>query len=400
MYIERTLSKALREATDAFPVVLVTGARETGKTTMMEQCRETSRIYVTLDDREAKNLAQGNPQLFLQTCTPPLLIDEIHQAPELLPYIKAAVDDEKTNGMFWLASSQKFLFMKSAAEILAGQVKILELMGLSQAEADKREETPFLPGPTLLDCKRPVPDIFALYEKIFFGSHPKLHASIRLNRSQFYSSYIKTYIEHDVRQLMQSGNESRFAAFMEAAANRNGQLLNYVDLSKELRVGCESVKLWLSVLEASGIIFFLPSYYIAGKTIKIPRLYFADTGLCCYLCGWQAADTLAQGDANGAMLKGFIISEIIKSYRHNGLSTGIYFYHGKYGKELDLLIERDGLFYPIEIKRNSSLNANSIKNFGFRSDIDLPTGTAAIICLCNKPDLLNEKTAVIPAGIV
>jgi predicted AAA+ superfamily ATPase len=399
MYIKRTLSKIIHEATANFPVVLITGPRQVGKTTVFEHCKEPSRTYVTLDDPYVRMLAKNDPHLFFQTYKAPLLIDEIQYAPELFPYIKMEVDRTRQKGMFWLTGSQQFNMMRDVSESLAGRVAILELQGLSQPEKNRLDSAPFLPG-TLISDNRPALDIQSLYNNILRGSFPELHANPAINRMLFYSSYLKTYIERDIRQLQQISDEHRFITFVKVAAARTGQLLNYNDMAKDVEVSVNTVKSWISILETSGLIFLLPPYHnnIANRALKTPKLYFADTGLCCYLSGWETVETLSNGAMNGAMLETYVISEIIKSYYHNGLTPNVWFYRDRDKKEIDLLIERNGLFYPIEIKRTASPKTEDVKHFEILTRLGLSTGKGAIICLYDKLLPLNSQTLVVPVG--
>jgi predicted AAA+ superfamily ATPase len=370
-----------------------------GKTTVFEHCKESSRTYVTLDDPQTKMLAKNDPRLFLQTYKAPLFIDEIQYAPELFPYIKMETDKTRQKGMFWLTGSQQFNLMRDVSESLAGRVAILELQGLSQSEKNGLDSVPFLPD-ALTPDSRPAMDIQSLYDPILRGSFPELHANPAMNRMLFYSSYLKTYIERDIRQLIQISDERRFITFVRVAAARTGQLLNYNDMAKDVEVSVNTVKSWISILETSGLIFLLPPYYnnIAHRALKTPKLYFADTGLCCYLSGWETVDTLSNGAMSGAMLETYVISEIMKSYRHNGLTPNAWFYRDRDKKEIDLLIERNGLFYPVEIKRTASPKTGDVKHFDMLARLGLPTGKGAIVCLYDKLLPLDSQTLIVPVG--
>ena len=401
MYLERTLSKTIRETAATFPVVLLTGARQVGKTTLFERIKEPERTYVTLDDPQVRSLAKNDPMLFLQIYPPPLLIDEIQYAPELFPYIKMAVDKTRQKNMFWLTGSQPFNLMQGVSESLAGRVAVLELYGLSQSEKNKRCDSPFLPD-TVITEQRPTLDIYSLYETILRGSFPELYAYPSMNRTVFYSSYLKTYIERDIRQLIQVGDEHRFLVFLKTAAARTGQMVNYSDMAKDVDVSLNTIKSWISVLETSGLIFLLPPYHnnIAKRALKTPKLYFTDTGLCSYLCGWETVETLANGAMSGTIFETYIISEILKSYRHNGLFVNLYFYRDRDKKEIDLLIERNGLLYPVEIKRSASPKMDDVKHFEALSRLGVATGKGAIICLYDKYLPLNNQTVIVPTAFL
>ena len=399
MYIERSLSKIIREATETFPVVLITGARQVGKTTIFERNKESDRTYITLDDPQVRALAKNDPALFLQIYKPPLLIDEIQYAPELFPYIKMSVDKVRQKGLFWLTGSQPFELMKNVSESLAGRVAVLELLGLSQSEKNGRNDIPFLPDNISFENLQ-VYDVYSIYEVILRGSFPELYANPVINRTLFYSSYLKTYIERDIRQLKQISDEHRFLTFVKTAAARTGQIINFNDMAKDVEVSPNTIKSWISMLETSGLIFLLPPYHnnIAKRAIKTPKLYFTDTGLCSFLCGWETVETLANGAMNGAMLETYVISEILKSYRHTGVYSNLFFYRDRDNKEIDLLIERNGLLYPIEIKRSASPKIDDVKHFNVLSHLGKPTGKGAIICLYDKVLPLNNQTNIVPVS--
>jgi len=401
MYISRSLSKLIHESTATFPVVLVTGARQVGKTTVFERSMEPERTYVTLDDPQTKALAKSDPPLFLQAFKPPLLIDEVQYAPELFPHIKIAVDRARRKGMFWLTGSQPFQLMKDVSESLAGRVAVLELAGLSQSEKFGRSDYPFLPDDICLE-PRPVHDLYSLYEAILRGSFPELHANPSVNRTIFHSSYLKTYIERDIRQLVQISDESRFLTFVRTAAARTGQLLNFNDMARDVGVSANTVKSWISVLETSGLIYLLPPYHsnIAKRALKTPKLYFTDTGLCSFLCGWETVETLAHGAMSGAMLETYVVSEIVKSYRHNGLSLNLFFYRDRDNREIDLVIERNGTLYPIEIKKSASPKADDAKHFNILSRFGKPVGTGAVVCLHEKFLPLSQNALIVPVSYI
>jgi len=396
MFFERIISKTIKKATETFPVVLITGPRQVGKTTVFEQYQEPERTYITLDDPQIRAMAQNDPALFLQKYKTPLFIDEIQYAPQLFPYIKMAVDREKQKGMFWLTGSQQFLLMRNVSESLAGRVAILELQGLSQAEKFHRKNVPFLPE-KLETANQPL-GINEVYSLILKGSYPELYANTNMDWDMFYSSYLKTYIEKDIRDLIHISDESLFIRFMKVAAARSAQLLNYSDMANDVGVSVPTIKSWLSLLETSGLIFMLHPYYnnVVSRAVKTPKLYFFDTGLCCYLSGWQTVETLSTGAMNGAMLETYVVSEILKSYQYNGQSVNSYFYRDKDKKEIDLLIERDGKMYPIEIKRSASPKESDVKNFKILETMNLQTGQGAIVCFYDKLLPLNREVTIVP----
>ncbi|WNY25826.1 ATP-binding protein [Methanolapillus millepedarum] len=401
MYFERTLSGVLKKVTATFPAVLITGPRQVGKTTLFEKNKELGRTYVSLDDPQIRELAQTDPNLFLQTYKTPLLIDEIQYAPELFPYIKMAIDREKKKGLFWLTGSQQFQMMKNVSESLAGRIAILELQGLSFSEKQQKPESePFLPDGGFKNKQQT--DIRQIYDLILRGSYPELFAVPDLDKNIFYASYLKTYIERDVRDLLNISDEHSFLKFMRVAASRTGQLLNYSDLAKDVDVSVNTIKSWISILETSGLIYLLQPYYnnIAKRATKTPKMYFLDTGLCCYLSGWDNADALSNGAMSGAILETYVVSEILKSYWYNGKQAGFYFYRDKDKDEIDLLIEQNGTFYPVEIKRTASPHQKDVANFEILEKIGLKKGKGAIICFYQNLLPLTKDVNIIPVGYI
>ncbi|MDR3274937.1 MAG: ATP-binding protein [Endomicrobium sp.] len=398
MYYKRTLSKIINDASDTFPAVLINGPRQVGKTTIFEHTMEKNRTYVSLDDPHIRSIAKTDPALFFKTYTPPILIDEIQYVPELFPYIKMIIDKEKRNGLFWLTGSQMFHLMKNTTESLAGRVAVLNLQGLSQGEKLKHSvSVPFLPS---FELKRnaSILSLSEIYKLIWQGSYPRLLAEEKMNWKLFYGSYISTYVEKDVRAFVNITQEHNFLKFLKVAAARTGQLLNYSDIAKDVEISVNTAKNWISVLETFGLIYLLYPYSnnITSRAIKTPKLYFFDTGLACYLTGWDTAKVLENGAMNGAMLETYVVSEIIKSYWHNGEQARIYFYRDRDKKEIDLIIEKNNKLYPIEIKRTANPNVKDIKNFSILKSFKKEIGIGAVICLTDSPLAIAENTTAMP----
>lgn len=360
MYIQRTIEKSIDRANKFFPVVLVTGPRQVGKTTVLQNCETQPRTYVSLDTLENRELAKNDPTLFLQRYPAPVLIDEIQYAPELFPYIKASVDKEKKNGMYWLTGSQQFHLMKNVSESLAGRVGILQLEGLSQDEKNGHPDVPpFLPTEEYIKTKvqnATETDLLKIYELIWKGSYPKLYPADSDYWAVFYESYMQTYIERDIKALSAVGNELDFVKFMRALAARTGEMLNYSELANDVGVSQPTIKSWLSILQASGLVYILRPYYnnVGNRFIKTPKVYFMDTGLACYLTGWKTPEVLESGAMSGNMFETYVVSEIIKSYWHNGKQPDIYYYRDKEKREIDVLLHENGTLYPVEIKKKAT----------------------------------------------
>lgn len=403
-YIHRTIEQSICRVSAFYPVVLITGPRQVGKTTVFKNCEAGKRTYVSLDTLENRELAKNDPALFLQRFPAPVLIDEIQYAPELLPYIKAAVDAKNEPGMYWLTGSQQFHLMKNVSESLAGRVGILRLQGFSQSEKYLESNSlPFLPTPEYLNLRvstAPKTDLKSVYEMIWKGSYPKLYNAENIYWDIYYESYLQTYIERDIRELSAVNNELDFLKFMRALAARTGQLLNYADLAADVGVSQPTAKAWLSVLNTSGLVYILPPYStnVTNRIVKTPKVYFMDTGLACYLSGWKTPETLEAGAMNGAFFETYVISEIIKSYWHNGKNPNIYFYRDKDKKEIDVLLEENGILYPIEIKKKANPSLDDVKAFSLLSKHNFKTGSGAVLCMAATHLPLSENINSIPVG--
>ena len=402
MYIKRTSEDVIKKLSKQFKVVLVTGARQVGKSTLLKHCDE-NRNYVSLDDLSERELAINEPKLFLETHKAPLIIDEIQYAPNLLSYIKLIVDKSDTKGQYWLTGSQQFHLMKNVSESLAGRVGILDLMGLSLAELSQTPNNePFFPDLEYIEKRREnhknysTSDIFKI---IYNGSFPALNNQDEFqDRNAFYSAYIRTYIERDIRDLSSISNEMKFLNFIRVVAAGTGQVLKYSELANAVDISEPTAKTWLSVLISSNIVYLLEPYYrnITKRMTKMPKIYFLDTGLCSYLTGWSSPEVIEKGAMNGAFFETFVVSEILKSYRHNGERPLIYWYRDTQQKEIDLLIERDGKLHPIEIKLTSNPNKSMLKHFNVLDN----QGYGGLICMRESDIPLTEDVSAIPISYI
>ncbi|MCL1911359.1 MAG: ATP-binding protein [Leptospirales bacterium] len=404
MKFERTIQPVLEKVSKGFPVLLLTGMRQIGKSWIMEHLADENRRYISLDDLRARALAKSDPQRFIEENPPPVIIDEIQYAPELFTYIKIHADKSKKDGLFWLTGSQKYRLMKGIQESLAGRVAILDMLGFSYKEIIRKpwESVPFLPslGLTKKDpAGKPLtsPDVFKI---IWQGSFPRVitNKNAMEARKLFYDSYIQTYIERDVKDFYNIENSLDFYSFLVAVAARTGQLLNYSDLARDVHIDLRTTKLWLEILERSGVIQLLYPYSsnIAKRAIKTPKLYFLDTGLASHLCSWDTADALRNGAQSGAMLETYAFAEILKSYWHNGDNPNIYFYRDTNQKEIDFVIEKNMTLYPIEVKKTANPNANDYRAFQNLSVFKKPVGTGAVICLYGKTISIDKNIISVP----
>jgi predicted AAA+ superfamily ATPase len=384
---------------------MITGARQVGKTTLLRHLAGEARRYATLDDPLVLSLAREDPALFMQRFSGPLLIDEIQYAPQLLPYIKMAVDEDRKPGQFWLTGSQQFQMMKNISESLAGRVGILSLLGLSRWEMIGRGQgrPAFLPYSQFL--KRSDEETLTLqelYRIIWRGSFPAMALDDGMNRDRFFGSYVQTYLQRDVRDLAQVGNEMAFLRFLRACAARTGQLLNIAKLSRDADVSPVTGKKWLSILEASGLIYLLEPYFgnITKRMIKAPKLYFLDTGLAAYLTEWSSPETLEAGAMSGAIFESWVLGELLKGWYGNGLRPPFYYYRDKDQKEIDLLIVQDGTAYPLECKKTASPDKNDVRHFQVLEKLKMPIGLGGVICLTSQALPFTEKAWSIPAAWV
>ena len=418
-YIPRILESFLRKASDQFPVLLLIGPRQVGKTTLLQHAEKEKRRYITFDDPAIAALAKEEPGLFLQRFSPPLLIDEIQYAPELLPHIKMYVDQHSTPGLFWLTGSQQFHLMKGVSESLAGRVGMMNLLGLSLEELhESRMHLPdtFLPIETQLQQRQKnffALDLMELYRIIWKGSFPALWMSRKNNerlaikanemdRDLFYSSYVQSYLQRDIRDLAHVGDATVFLKFLRAAAARTGQLLNISDLARDVGMSPNTIKNWLSILEMSGIIYLLEPYHnnVTKRLIKTPKLYFLDTGLCAYLTEWTTPETLEAGAMSGAIFETFIFTEILKSYWYRGKRAPLYYYRDKDQKEIDLLIVQNDTLYPLEFKKTMNPQKEDIRHFKVLENLNKSVGEGGIICLASDWLPISKGVHGIPVGFL
>ena len=405
MYISRAIFPRLKEFARHFPVVLLCGARQTGKTTLLKKLNEESGgaiNYVTLDYPRLRLLARSDPELFLQQYGEgPLIIDEIQYAPELLPYIKIRVDEDGRPGRFFLTGSQMFHLMADVSESLAGRVGVLPLYSLSRAELLGYGSAPFVPE--RLTMKGPAEPAPRVFERILRGSMPKTAADPELPTDDFYGLYVQTYLERYIRALISVRDEDRFLRFIGSAAARTGQELNVSDLARDAEIDAKTAESWLSLLVSSGLVFLLRPW--SGNTIKRlvkrPKLYFMDTGLVCNLSLWSDAGTLMNSAASGALFETYVFSEIVKSWANAiDVRSRFSYYRDAAGREVDLLIQSDGIFYPVEIKKSADPGREALKNFSALDDLKIPVGRGAVVCLSPILLPLDEKNTVAPLSCI
>ena len=405
-YITRNLETVVEQVTKEYPVVLVTGPRQVGKTTMLRKLMEgTDRGYVSLDDLNERSMAKNDPELFLQIHQPPVLIDEVQYAPELFTYIKVYVDEHREPGAFWLTGSQVFKLMRGVRESLAGRVAVLSMTTLSQAEICGGDMEPFQIDLSALSAREKQREKMSakdIYERIFHGSMPAIVSGAVSGSQIFYSSYLSTYIERDVRDLSEAIDALKFLRFMTATAARCGQMLNILEIARDADINQTQAKDWLGILETLGIIFYLRPYSnnLLKRLVKTPKLYFYDTGLVCYLTKWSSAETLESGAMNGAILENYVVSEIAKTYINCGMEPFMYYYRDKDAKEIDIVLEHDGILNPIEIKKTSNPGTELTRDFSLLDRASVQRGKGVVVCM--KPGLgaLDRDNFVVPVWMI
>lgn len=413
MYIKRSIEQTITKLSEEFPVIVITGARQVGKSTMLRMIKDEGMNYVSLDDMDVRNLALSDPKYFLEQYSYPLLIDEIQYAPDLLPYIKMIVDEERlkslknnepTRALFWLTGSQQFNVMKNISESLAGRVGVLSLYSLSLSEITHNASSVFSPNidelkkkdvATMLDTKQ-------IFERIYSGGMPSV-VTENVDRNDYFSSYVTTYIERDVRQLLNVGRTIEFYNFLQYIAVRTAQEVNYNSIAGDIGIDSKTAKNWISILEASGIIYLLQPYYsnLSNRIIKSPKLYFMDTGLCSYLAKYPNAETLEVGALGGAIFETFVVSEIIKNLTSHGIDPRmrLYYYRDKEQKEIDLVYVEGDTLYPVEIKKGVS-PSNPDKNFDVLQKYSKDVAKGIVLCMSKSLQPINKNCWLVPVEYI
>ena len=405
-YIKRSLEKVVLQVSKEYPVVLISGPRQVGKTTMLKKLMEgTDRNYVSLDDLQERALAKNDPEMFLQLHKPPILIDEVQYAPELFSMIKLIVDKEHRKGDFWLTGSQIFDLMKGVQESLAGRVAVLSLSSLSQTEIYGGEDRPFqIEIEHLMKRKegRTSADLQEIFRRIFQGSMPAIVSNEVSNNSIFYGSYLSTYIERDVRNLSDAIDSLKFLRFLTAVAARCSQMLNVNEIARDADINLKQAKDWMGILETLGIIFYLHPFSnnMLKRLVKTPKYYFYDTGLVAYLTKWSSPETLENGAMNGAILENYVVSEIRKSYLNSGKAPFMYYYRDKDAREIDIVLEQNGELNPIEIKKSANPAPEILRSFSVLEKTGLKRGKGAVICMKMELSAFNQDDFIIPVWLL
>lgn len=417
-YIHRAIEDIVKESVNNFKAVLVTGARQTGKSTLLKHLYPEIK-EISFDDPFAEEQAKNNPDMFMMLNEPPVFLDEIQYVPSLFRYIKMSCDKSNDKGLFFLSGSQPIKLMDMVSDSLAGRIAIIEMTPLSLREIMNDEfKTPFLPTLEYIQERNisvKKPD--NIWKIIHRGGYPEIQDQ-NMDWNMYFSSYIKTYLERDVRELAAVQDLDAFRRFMVACAARTGQMLNYANIAEEVGKDANTIKKWVSILEASGIVYILEPFANSAlkRVIKTLKMYFRDTGLVAYLTRWLTPDTLANGAMRGEILETFVISEILKSYSNRGLNYKYFvsYYRGKdkirkkkngdivqEEAEIDFIIEENGILYPLEIKLNANVTADMTAAFRVLDYLpEKKRGMGAVVCMCSMPGMLRENVLQIPCWYV
>ena len=406
-YIKRTLERKFLEINEDYSCILLTGPRQVGKTTMLEHLMEGSdRQKVTLDDVGNRRLAKSDPALFLELHPAPVLIDEVQYAPELFSYIKIAVDHGAAPGSYWLTGSQAFQLMELAQESLAGRTAIVHMSALSQSEmyGDHWSEPLCLDTGRMNSRKEHLAACGAaeMYERIWNGGMPGHRSGRYKDRDVFYSSYIQTYINRDVTDMIPGVDKLLFADFIRAAACRVGQMLNTHDIAQDVGVSDDTAKRWLQVLEKSEVIFYLRPYSnnLLKRTVKTPKMYFFDTGLAAFLTRYSSPEILMNGAINGAILENYTVCEIRKTWLNSAKECPLHYYRDKDTNEIDMVIETDGELHPLEIKKSANPGTELASAFKVLDKGAVPRGAGAILCLREELSAIDRNTFILPIWMI
>lgn len=406
-YLERTLERKFLHMSSFFKAVLVTGARQVGKTTMLKHLAENqSRTYVSMDNTMARTLAKSDPILFFQTYKPPMIIDEIQKAPELFEQIKIMCDESEERGLFWLTGSQQYQMMKNVRETLAGRVGILELYSLSKNEAEG------LAFPNEMDfslscllARQPFAkrnDITQVFEHIWRGGMPDAQDADPEQRQEYFNSYIETYLMRDAAEEGGITDTVRFHRFMRACAALAAEQVNYKTLAEAAEISQPTAKEWVRLLQSLGILYLLPPYANneLKRLAKTPKLYFCDTGLCAYLSMWLTRDTLMNGAASGHYFENYVVAELLKNFAYAPSKANLTYYRDSNAKEIDVFVEENGIIHPLEIKKSANPDRREVKKYELLDKAGLKRGSGGIICMCEEVIPIDAQNCFIPCNLI
>ena len=406
-YIKRALERKFLHMNDFFKVILVTGARQVGKTTMLKHLAEgEKRTYVTLDDFMTRELAVHDPVLFFQIYKPPIIIDEIQKAPQLFEQIKIICDQSEQTGLFWLTGSQQYEMMQGIRETLAGRVCILQLYSLSQSEVSGREfseETDFsLQSLQARQEQVEANDIQNVFTHIFRGGMPQVLRADAEQRQAYYQSYVDTYLMRDVTEAGGIADTVRFRRFLNGCAALVSQQVNYKNLAEIAEISQPTAKEWLKILQGLGVIYLLQPFSSNAikRLTKTPKLYFCDTGLCAWLSMWLTKETLMAGAVSGHFFENHVVMELVRHYAYGKDMAALSYYRDANGKEIDVLVEENHRIHPFEVKKAAAPDRREVKKFSLLDGGTLQRGGGGIICMCERVIPIDSENCFIPCNLI
>ena len=406
-YIRRELEDTFLEANKTFKVVLVTGARQIGKSTMLTHlAKNQNRSIVSMDRQSYRELAKSDPELFFQTFKPPILIDEIQKCPELFEQIKIICDATDERGLFWLTGSQSKKLMDHAEESLAGRMGVLRMFPFSTKEKlglTQYKSIDFSCS-ALLKRKKSFPEnnIQVTFDMIWHGGMPDTQSLNEKMMAVYFESYIDSYLLRDAVDDNGIKDTEGFRKFLRACAAFTGQLLNYSDLANAADISQKTAKEWIGILQNMGIIYLLEPYTHneLKRMIKKPKLYFCDTGLCAYLSSWTTKGTLMNGAVSGHYYENYVIMEMLKNCVYHSSRGRLSFYRDRDAREIDIIYEDEQGIHPLEIKKSAAPNRSEIKKFSLIEKTAQPLGSGGIICMCDQPFPIDRNNCFIPSNLI
>lgn len=406
-YITRELEGEFLEASETFRAVMVTGARQVGKSTMLKHlAQDQGRTVVTMDRAVDRELARRDPALFFQTYRPPILIDEIQKAPELLEPIKIMCDESEERGRFWLTGSQSKKLRRTAGDTLAGRLVTLSLYSLSQREIAHVPGigTPSFAYADLLERQRSFPanNVVDTFERIWRGGMPEVQGLSESMLATYFDSYVETYLMRDAVDDNGIQDTEGFRRFLRACAALTGELLNYSNLARAADVSVATAKEWTGILAGMGVVYLLEPFSnnALKRLVKTPKLYFCDTGLAAHLSMWPNANVLMAGAASGHFYETHVVMELVRSYAYGGAKANLTFYRDRDGREIDLVVEQGRALHPLEVKKSASPTPADAGRFKLLDASGLNRGPGGIVCMCERPYPLTRTDSLIPSNIL
>jgi predicted AAA+ superfamily ATPase len=406
-YIHRHAERKFLKMDHFFKAILVTGARQVGKTTMLRHlAQEQNRTYVTLDNLMVRNLAKSDPVLFFQTYKPPIIIDEVQYAPELFPQIKILCDNQEETGLFWLTGSQQYEMMQNIRETMAGRIGILTLYSLTQQEKEGisfENELQFsLESLQIRQKLVSQNDVAKVFRHIWQGGMPQVMQADEEQRQEYYHAYCNTYLMRDAVELGGIKDSLKFGKFITACAALIAEQVNYKNLADAADISQPTAKDWLNLLEGMGIVYLLPPYAnnALKRLTKTPKLYFCDSGLAAFLSMWLTPDTLMMGAASGHFFENYVVTEFLKNYAYAPTKVKMTYYRDENAKEIDVFVEENQRIHPLEIKKSANPDSREVKKFALLNKANLEVGCGGIICMCEEVIPIDEKNCYIPCNLI